>query len=62
MKNLYAMLNADIRAGKKLVFVVGYTENGGCTFTECDSLNDARRVKQQMTAEGRKPFIDAYTR
>lgn len=61
-KNLYAMLNAAIQAGQKKVFVVGYADGNGCTFTEADTLNDAKRVKAQMQTEGHKPFIDVYTR
>lgn len=62
MKNMYAILNSAIKAGQKKVFVIGYTDGNSCTFTEADTLNDAKRVKAAMTAEGHKPFIDIYTR
>ena len=62
MKNMYAILNAAIKAGQKKSFVIGFVEGSVTTFTEADTLNDAKRVKAAMTAEGHKPFIDVYTR
>ena len=62
MKNMYAIINSAIKAGAAKVFVVGYTDNNGCTYTEVTTLSEARRIKAVMTAEGRKPFIDVYTR
>lgn len=62
MKNMYAMINSAIKAGATKVFIIGYTDNNGCTYTEVTTLSEARRVKAVMAAEGYKPFIDVYTR
>lgn len=59
---IYARINTAIKAGMKKVFVIGYVDGNGCTFTEADSLEEARRIKAIMTDEGHTPFIDVYAR
>lgn len=62
MKNMFAIINRQVKTGASKVFVIGYVEGNGCTFEEANTLADAKRIKAAMVAEGRKPFIDVYTR
>jgi len=62
MKNMYALINKAVKAGAIKVFVIGYAEGNGFTFTEANTLAEALQIKAQMCAEGHKVGIDVYTR
>ena len=62
MKNMYAMINKAVKAGAVKVFVIGYSEGNGFTFTEANTLTEAKCIYKQMKVEGHRPGIDVYTR
>ena len=58
----YLKVNEGVKAGKSKVFVVGYVDDGVCTYTETSTLVEAKHEKDIMALEGHKVFIDVYIR
>ena len=55
-------VNEGVKAGKTKVFVIGYVDNGVCTYTEANTLVEAKREKDIMSSEGHRVYIDVYVR